>query len=99
MLELGTIAAIIIAIAAILGILIQWVKRDKPWRKGQTDLTIRMTTIEGRVENINESIESSKKLIEEHETRDQKDFERIETKIDKLTDLMINIISNGQLAE
>ena len=54
MLELGTIAAIIIAIAAILGILIQWVKRDKKWRKGKKDITIRMTNIEGSVENINE---------------------------------------------
>lgn len=96
MLDLGTIAAIVVAVAAVGGLIIQWAKRDKPWRKGQTDLTIQMTAIEGRVESIDVSLSNIKKMLEEHEARDEKDFERIETKIEKLTDLMIKMLSDGK---
>ena len=96
MLDLGTLAAIIVAVAAVGGLIIQWVKRDKPWRQGQTDLTIRVSTTEAKVDNIDDTLGSIKKMLEEHESRDQKDFERIETKIEKLTDLMIKMLSDGK---
>ena len=96
MLDWGTIAAIIVAVAAVGGLIIQWAKKDKPWRKGQTELTIRLTAIEARVENIDDSLDTVKKMLDEHESRDQKDFERIETKIEKLTDLMIKMLSDGK---
>ncbi len=96
MLDWGTIAAIIVAVAAVGGLIIQWAKKDKPWRKGQTDLTIKLTAIESKVENIDDSLDTVKKMLEEHESRDEKDFERIETKIEKLTDLMIKMLSDGK---
>jgi len=96
MLDWGTIAAIIVAVAAIGGLIIQWAKKDKPWRKGQTELTIRLTAIEAKVESIDDSLDTVKKMLDEHDSRDQKDFERIETKIEKLTDLMIKMLSDGK---
>jgi len=41
-------------------------------------------------------MDSNKKKLEEHELRDEKDFERIEAKIEKLTDLMIKMLSDGK---
>lgn len=99
MLDWGTIAALTIAVAAILGIIIQWAKKDKPWHKGQTDLTIRITTMENKVESMNESLDTIKHMVELHEMRDGKDFDRVESKIEKLTELMIKIISQGKLDE
>lgn len=96
MLDWGTIAAITVAVAAVGGLIIQWAKKDKPWRKGQTELTIRLTAIETKAESISDSLDSVKKLLEEHESRDQKDFDRIESKIEKLTDLMIKMLSDGK---
>ena len=92
-LDWTTVAAVIVALAAIGGLLVQFFKRDKPWRKGQQDLKERASLLESRVENIATRVEELKGKIEDHDRRDEKDFERIEGKIEKLTDLMIKMLS------
>jgi len=90
----GVGAALVVAIAAILGLLIQFFKREKPWTKGQTELKLRVTKIESDLGSVSKQIDDVKSIIEDHDRRDEKDFERIETKIEKLTDLMIKMISD-----
>jgi len=96
MLDLGTIAAIIVAVAAVGGLIIQWVKKEKPWKKGQTKLELKITAMEGRMESIDDSLDTIKIMLTEHETRDEKDFDRVEAKIEKLTELMIKLLSKGK---
>ncbi len=91
-LDWGTLAAIIIAVAAVLGLLVQFFKKDKPWKKVQIDHNLRLTSVEIKIDNLAESMDDLKQAIEEHEQRDQKDFERVESKIERLTDLMIDMI-------
>ncbi len=90
----GTGAAIVVALAAVLGLLVQFFKREKPWTKGQTELKLRVTKLESESENLIRQIDDVKSIIEDHDRRDEKDFERLETKIEKLTDLMIRMISD-----
>jgi len=90
----GVGAALVVAIAAILGLLIQFFKREKPWTKGQTELKLRVTKLESATDSLSKQIDDVKSIIEDHDRRDEKDFERLETKIEKLTDLMIKMISD-----
>lgn len=97
-LDWGTLAAIIIAIAAVLGLLTQFFKKEKPWRKVQVEHNLRLTSVEIKIDNLTESIDDLKQAIDEHEQRDQKDFERVESKIEKLTDLMIDMIGQKSVS-
>ncbi len=90
----GVGAAMIVAIAAILGLIIQFFRREKPWQKVQAELKLRTTKLESDTGNLSKQIDDVKSIIEDHDRRDEKDFERIETKIEKLTDLMIKMISD-----
>lgn len=96
MLDLGTIAAIIVAVAAVGGLIIQWVKKEKPWKRGQTELEIKIAAIDSKVDNIDDSLDIIKNMLTEHEARDEKDFDRIEAKIEKITDLMIKMLSDSK---
>jgi len=91
----GVGAAIIVALAAVLGLIIQFFRREKPWQKGQASLKLRTTKLETQTDNLSKQIDDVKSIIEDHDRRDEKDFERIETKIEKLTDLMIKMISDN----
>lgn len=90
----GVGAAIIVALAAVLGLVIQFFRREKPWQKGQASLKLRTIKLESQTDNLSKQIADVKSIIEDHDRRDEKDFERIETKIEKLTDLMIKMISD-----
>ena len=90
----GVFAAIVVALAAVLGLLVQFFKREKPWQKGQASLKLRVTKLESATDSLSKQIDDVKSSIEDHDRRDEKDFERLETKIEKLTDLMIKMISD-----
>ncbi len=92
----GTVAAIIVAFAAIIGILIQFFKKERPWRKAQEEHNIRLTTLEGQTKSLSERVDILKDAIEAHDKRDEKDFERLEGKIEKLTDLMIDLLTDNR---
>ena len=88
----ATMAAIIVALAAVAGIIIQAVKREKPWKKAQSDHNIRLTSLEDKIDHL-------KEIIDDHDHRDEKDFERLENKIEKLTDITISILQNDATAK
>ena len=90
----GTGAAIVVALAAVMGLLVQIFKREKPWTKGQNELKLKVIKLESESESISKRVDSLKSIIEDHDRRDEKDFERLATKIEKLTDLMIRMISD-----
>ena len=91
-LDWGVIAAIIVALAAIAGLILQFSRRERPWKKTQDEHNVRLTTIEIKIDNHTDSMNNLRHMVEEHDQRDQKDFERVESKIEKLTDLMIDMI-------
>lgn len=88
----GIAAAIIVALAAIAGLFLQFMRRERPWKKSQEDHNLRLTSVEIKIDNQTDATEQLKQALEDHDIRDQKDFERIESKIEKLTDLMIDMI-------
>jgi len=71
---------------------LQFMRRERPWKKAQENHNLRLTATEIKIANLADAIEDLKQAIDEHDQRDQKDFERLETKIEKLTDLMIDMI-------
>lgn len=90
----GTAAAVIVAAAAVIGLIIQFFKKDKPWRDISEDHRVRLSKLELEVKHLNEIATQLRTKIDEHDARDQKDFERIESKIEKVTDLMIQLIQH-----
>ena len=95
MLDWGTIAALTVAVAAVAGIIIQAIKREKPWKRSQNEHNLRLITLELHMKAVEEKIDTLKQTVEDHDHRDEKDFERIEAKIEKLTDLMIGMLSSS----
>ncbi len=95
-LDWATIAAITVAVAAILGILIQFFKKEKPWTKIQSKHNVRLTSLEIQTKSTSDKIDQLKDMLDDHDHRDTKDFERIENKIEKLTDLMIGLLQNDK---
>ena len=94
LLDWGTVAAIIIAAATIIGLIIQFFKRDKPWRRTQEKHNIRLTSLEEQVKSLSKRVDTLKEMAQAHDSRDEKDFERLEGKIEKLTDLMIDTLTD-----
>lgn len=88
----GIFAAVIVALAAIAGLILQFSRRERPWKKAQDDHTLRLIASEIKIENLIELLDNLKGALDDHDIRDQKDFERLESKIEKLTDLMIDMI-------
>ena len=97
-LDWGVVAAIIVALAAVVGLILQFTRRERPWKKAQEEHNLRLTSVEIKIDNQTDAIDDLKQAIDEHEQRDQKDFERLETKIEKLTDLMIDMIGQKSTA-
>ena len=93
-LDWATTAAIIVALAAVAGLLLQFFKRERPWKKSIEEHNLRLTSIEIKIENFNDNVDSLKSALEDHESRDNADFIRIENKIEKLTDLMIDMLGS-----
>ena len=95
----GTAAAVIVALAAVAGIIIQAIKREKPWRKAQIDHNVRLTALEIQVKANVEKVDQLKEMIDDHDHRDEKDFERLEGKIEKLTDITISMLQSEPKAK
>ena len=91
-LDWQTAAAIIIAGAAVISLLIQYFKKDDVWKEVTDKLTLRITTIEVQVKHLEESVELIRKKIDDVETHEGKELERVENKVEKLTDLLIQLI-------
>ena len=96
LLDWGTVAAIIVALAAIGGLIIQFFKKDKPWRRAQEKHNIRLTALDEQVKALSKRADNLKEALQAHDGRDEKDFERLEAKIEKLTDLMIDMLSDNK---
>lgn len=92
----GTVAAVTVAVAAVAGIIIQAMKKEKPWKKVQTEHDLRVTSLELQVKSLREQIEHLKDMLDDHDHRDEKDFERLENKIEKITDIMIGMLQNDK---
>ena len=96
MLDWGTIAAMTVAVAAVIGIIIQAIKKEKPWKKAQSDHNLRLTSLELQTKSLTEKVDQLKEMIDDHDHRDEKDFERLENKIEKLTDIMIGMLQDDK---
>ena len=91
-LDWGVVAAIIVALATVTGLMLQFLRRERPWKKIQNEHNLRLTAIEIKIDNQIDATDDLKHSLDEHEQRDLRDFDRVETKIEKLTDLMIDMI-------
>lgn len=93
----ATASAVIVAVAAVIGLIIQhFNQKDKSDNEPSDDekQNLRINSIEIELKHLNENLELLRKKINDHEERDLRDFEKLEHKIEKLTDLMIELIQN-----
>lgn len=91
--EWSTVAAVVVAIVAVIGLFIQFFKNERPWKKLQDKHHIRLTQLEEQLKATVIRLEDVRKDLDELDARDSKDIERIEAKIEKIMDMMIQLLS------
>lgn len=91
--EWSTVAAVVVAIVAVIGLLMQFFKNERPWKKLQDKHHIRLTQLEEQLKSTIAQLASVRKDLDDLDARDSKDIERIENKIEKIMDMMIQLLS------
>jgi uncharacterized membrane protein YraQ (UPF0718 family) len=87
-----SITSIVMAIAAIIGLVIQWYKKEKPWEEITSELKMQVSKIQQKQEHTDDIYKALREALEEKDDRHQKSFEKVESKLEKLTDLVIQIL-------
>lgn len=91
--EWSTVAAVIVAIVAVIGLIIQFFKNERPWKRLQDKHHVRLTQLEEQLKATVTRLEDVRKDLDELDIRDARDVARIEMKIEKIMDMMIQLIS------
>jgi biopolymer transport protein ExbB/TolQ len=89
-----SVTSIVMAAVAVVGLIIQYFKEERPWEKLITELKMKVAKIEQEDKHVSNSIELLRKVMDENDDRTQKNMERVDAKLEKLTDLMIQLLRN-----
>jgi TolA-binding protein len=92
--EWSTIAAVVVALVAVIGLGIQFFKNERPWKRLQDKHHIRLTQLEEQLKATVLRLEDVRKDLDALDARDTKDIEHIENKIEKIMDMMIQLLSS-----
>lgn len=96
MLDWPFIAALATAAGGIIGLVIQWFKRERPWKKIQDKLIVRTTINEEKIKALTIRIDSINERINDEIHRSEKDIERLDGQIEQLTALMIKMLTTNK---
>lgn len=88
---IGGIAVTAITIA---GFLIQNFKQAMPWKDPVSKLNTTVVRLETEMQTLMNKIENNEKDLTSHDVRNERDFERLHERLEKITDLMIKMLSD-----
>jgi len=81
-----------VAAIAVAGFIAQSFKRETPWKDPISKLTTTVVKLETQVTQISDKMDDTQRIIQEQENRNERDFDRIYERLEKVTDLMIDMI-------
>lgn len=95
MLDWPAVMAILGTMVILAGFFFKWFKKpDNKWQEGHQKQELRITKLEGDLENLNDKHDNLHEELDDLAKSTAKASERLENKIEKLTDLMIQYISD-----
>ena len=86
------IAGIAVAAVTIAGFITQSFKRETPWKDPVSKLHTAVGKLETQLSEVSTRIDNTQQTMKEQGVRNEKDFDRILERIEKVTDLMIDMI-------
>ena len=92
--DVAIIGGLAVGAVTIMGFIIQTFKKD--WRDPVNTLALRVTKIETEVGNLPRSMAAAQQISDDHDLRMEKDLIRLETKMEKITDLMIKMLTDAK---
>ena len=87
------IGALAVGSVALMGYIIQNFKKDY-WREPVNKLDLRIARLEMNVKNLPQTIAITQQISDDHDVRLEKDLVRLEAKMEKITDLMIKMLTD-----
>jgi len=86
------LGGIVVVVSAIVGYMNQSFRRDMPWKDPIAKMNAAVIKMETRVEQAISKTEDVSTHLQEHEMRNERDFDRVLERLEKVTDLMIDLI-------
>ena len=88
------IGGLAVGAVTIMGFVIQTFK--KGWCEPVINLDLRITRIETDLKNLPQRIATTQQISDDHDVRMEKDLIRLEIKMEKITDLMIKMLTEAK---
>lgn len=89
------IAGLVVAITGLVTFILNYFKQDV-WKDPVSALKIKAETNETEIKNLKDRIKILSRELEAHDKRDSEDFNRVERKIEKLTELLIELVKSTE---
>ena len=89
------IAGVVVAAVTIAGYVSQSFKRETPWKDPVSKLNTTVVKLESQLSEISTRIDTTQQLVKDQDLRNEKDFDRILERLEKVTDLMVDLIREG----
>lgn len=90
---------IVVAAITVAGFLIQNFKQSAPWKDPVSKLNTTVVRLETEMQTLTNKIENNEKELINHDIRNERDFERLHERLEKITDLMIKMLSEDSQSE
>lgn len=97
--SLTILGATVVVVTGIFGFMIQYFRKDNLWKDPLNKVVTKVVRIDTEIQGSNQRLDELQKTIEDHDERDQRDFDRIEKKLEKLTDLMIDSLTRNKTSD
>ena len=92
-LQYETIATVVVAVAAVISLGIQYFKKEKPWKDTQDKHRNDIIQLKTQVEALQNQLDLVKDQINRVDSRELRNVERLSNKIEKLMDMLIKLIN------
>ena len=86
------ISGIAIAFVVVAGYIHQNFKKETPWKDPIDKLNTLVIKLESTLASLNSKIDDTNHALSDHEVRNDKDFDRVHERLEKVTDLMIDML-------
>lgn len=93
------VGGISVAVVTIAGYLNQSFRREKPWQEPLAKLEATVIKMESQIEHVVSKSDDAQHDLRDHEKRNEKDFDRILERLEKVTGLMIDMIREKSSSE
>ena len=86
------ISGIAISVVVFAGYIHQTFKNESPWKEPIERLNTLVVKLETNILSLSSKIDDVQHNLTEHEIRNDKDFDRVHERLEKVTDLMIDML-------